>query len=231
MSTRNDRGNKSEQLVPPFAVYLFDVDGTLVDSAPDIVGAIQQVLHSRGRTDVEFDFLKGYIGRHLIDTFGDLGFPAAELDQLIVEYRQIYPARKHANTRRYPGVVEALTALGGRKSTATTKSTQTTRIILEQFGLLHFFDHVQGTDGFPAKPEPDVLHKTLDLFGVNPQDCLMVGDAWTDMDAGRRAGVKTCAVRYGYGKQEDLARFEPDYWIDDLRELAGSNGNGAAPAS
>ena len=48
----------------------------------------------------------------------------------------------------------------------------------------------------------------------------MVGDSAADMEAGRRAGVKICAVRYGYGKREDMARFEPDYWVDDLRELA-----------
>ena len=61
-------------------------------------------------------------------------------------------------------------------------------------------------------------------MGAKPEDCLFVGDAPADMEAGRRAGVKTCAVRYGYGKPEDMARFEPDYWIDDLRALAGSLG-------
>jgi phosphoglycolate phosphatase-like HAD superfamily hydrolase len=64
-----------------------------------------------------------------------------------------------------------------------------------------------------------VILASLKVFGVKPEDCLMVGDAPPDMEAGRRAGVKTCAVRYGYGKAQDLARFEPDYWIDDLGEL------------
>ena len=212
--------------VPAFPVYLFDVDGTLVDSAPDIIGAIQEVLHTRGRFDVPDLFLRGYIGRHLADTFGDLGFGAAESDELIHEYRQIYPARKHANTKLYPGVGEALAKLGGRKSTATTKSTQTAKTILEMFGLLPYFDHVQGTDGFPAKPEPDVLRKSLEALGARASDCLMVGDAWTDMEAGRRAGIPICAVRYGYGATEDLAKWSPDYWIDDLRELGGGGGGG-----
>lgn len=206
-------------MIPRFPVYLFDVDGTLVDSAPDIVGAIQHVLCARGCTDVKDEFLRGYIGRHLLDTFQDLGFQGAAVDELIYEYRQVYPARKHSNTKLYPGVAEALSTLPGRKSTATTKSTQTTRTVLEIFELLPYFDHVQGTDGFPAKPEPDVLLKTLEAFQVPATDCLMVGDAWTDMEAGRRAGMKICAVRYGYGKHEDLAKWQPDYWIDDLREL------------
>ena len=155
------------------------------------------------------------------DLFLDLQFPEEAIDPMIVEYRQIYPARKHSLTSVFPGVPQALARLGGRKSTATTKGTPMTRAILEQFGLLSHFDHVQGTDGFPAKPEPDVVLKSLVALGARPEECLMVGDAPSDMLAGRRAGVKTCAVRWGYGKPDDLARCEPDYWIDNLGELAG----------
>ena len=91
--------------------------------------------------------------------------------------------------------------------------------MLTQFGLIRHFDHVQGTDGIPCKPAPDVIFTALAALGANPEDCLFVGDSPADMQAGRRAGVKTCAVRYGYGKQPELARWEPDYWIGDLREL------------
>ena len=121
----------------------------------------------------------------------------------------------------YPGVLETLAALPGRKSIATTKGTPATRLILEQFGLLAYFDHVQGTDGFPCKPAPDVILNALGALGAAREECLMVGDSPADMEAGRRAGVRTCAVRYGYGKPEDLARLKPDFWIDDLRELVG----------
>ena len=210
-------------MIPAFPVYLFDVDGTLVDSASDICGAIQTVLANTSQNAVDDSFLKRYIGYHLIDLFQDL-FPEkspAQIEQLIVEYRAVYPARKHAATRLYPGVQEALAGLGGRKSTATTKGTPTTRIILELFGLLPYFEHVQGTDGFPAKPEPDVIYASLKTLGVRAEDCLLVGDAAPDMEAGRRAGVKICGVKYGYGNQEAMARFEPDYWISDLRELVG----------
>ncbi len=122
-------------------------------------------------------------------------------------------------TRVYPGVAEGLAALGGRKTTATTKGTPTTRAVLEMFGLIRHFEHVQGTDGIPYKPAPDVLLAAMNALGASREDCLMVGDSAADMEAGKRAGIKTCAVRYGYGREEDLARFSPDYWIDDLREL------------
>ena len=191
-------------MIPLFPVYLFDVDGTLLDSAAD------------------FDFLKNSIGHHLAAPFGEIfpDYSSEQIDELIRQYRVIYLARGHKLTRVYPGVPEALAALPGRKSTATTKGTPTTRAVLEQFSLIQYFDHVQGTDGFPYKPAPDVILTALAALGARPEDCLMVGDSPADMEAGKRAGVKTCAVRYGYGKPEDLARFAPDFWLDDLRALA-----------
>jgi phosphoglycolate phosphatase len=209
-------------MIPPFPVYLFDLDGTLMDSASDINGAILDVLASRGHPGVSDVHLRRYIGRHLLDTFGDLGFTGPELNDMIAEYRRIYPQRNHASTRVFPGVPEMLAQLGGRKSTATTKSSATTRIVLEQFGLLSHFDHVQGTDGFPAKPEPDVILESLRVFGAPPDQCLFIGDSPADMEAGRRAGVRTCAVRWGYGDLEEMARWTPDYWIDEPAELVGN---------
>jgi 2-phosphoglycolate phosphatase len=209
--------------VPAYPVYLFDVDGTLLDSAPDICGAIAQVLERNGAAPQTFEFLKSFVGLHLNELFLDV-FPDAgpeRLEALLQEYRTIYWGRGHTETRVFPGVAEALAKLGGRKSTATTKGTPTTRLVLEKFGLIQHFDHVQGTDGFPSKPAPDVIQAALAALGATPADCLMVGDSPADMAAGRAAGVKTCAVLYGYGQQAAMAQFQPDYWIEDLRALAG----------
>jgi HAD superfamily hydrolase (TIGR01509 family) len=138
---------------------------------------------------------------------------------LIQDYKTTYLGRGHLSTRIYPGVAEALENLGGRKATATTKGTPTTRAVLEQFDLLRYFDHVQGTDGFPCKPAPDVLLRSIAALDAKPDDCLFIGDSEADMEAGRRAGVRICAVDYGYGKNEALAKWQPDYWVSDLREL------------
>jgi len=213
------RSRTDSPQIPAFPVYLFDVDGTLMDSACDICGAIQDVLRSSGRDDIEDAFLRRYIGRHLLDLFLDLGYPREAVEGMIADYRRIYLARKHSSTSVIAGVPEMLAGLGGRKSTATTKGTPTTRAVLEQFALAQYFDHVQGTDGFPAKPEPDVVLKSLEIFSVPPSDCLLIGDSPADMEAGRRAGVKICAVRYGYGDPAELAKWEPDFWIDDPRDL------------
>lgn len=210
-------------MIPAFPVYLFDVDGTLLNSAADITGAVREALAHEGVNGLEQAYLESFIGHHLFDLFDEVlpHYTRAQHEQVLAHYRAIYLARQHANTTVYAGVPEMLAALGGRKSTATTKGTDTARNILTQFGLAAHFDHIQGTDGFPSKPAPDVILRSLEYFGVVPGDCLLIGDAAPDIEAGRRAGVRTCAVRWGYGDQEAMARLQPDFWIAHPRELAG----------
>lgn len=208
-------------LIPPFRAYLFDVDGTLLDSAPDICGAVSSVLSRTSKPEVPYEYLRTFIGRHLVDLFGEL-FPEASAGQVeawIQEYREIYLSREHAGTVLYAGVAETLGKLGGLKTTATTKSTLTATNVLTRFGLIEHFQHVQGTDGFPSKPKPEVLQRAMRGLGVGPEDCLMIGDSVPDIVAARAAGVKVCAVSYGYGKPEELRACEPDYWLDALPGL------------
>jgi len=204
-----------------FPVYLFDVDGTLTDSAPDITSSVLEVLDRNGYPAQPVSLLRTYIGKHLTELFFDIipGIDEAGADDLIAQYRTVYWAREHANTRTYDGIPEMLAKLPGRKATATTKGTPTTRVVLEKFGLLGYFEHVQGTDGFPAKPAPDVIHRGLEALGARPEDVLFVGDSTADMAAGRAAGVKVCAVRYGYGSHAEMQTYAPDFWIDHPSEL------------
>lgn len=208
--------------VPPFRAYLFDVDGTLLDSAPDICGAVLSVLSTTTRPDVPVEFLQTYIGRHLTDLFSDL-FPEAPPDQIdawIVEYRRVYPMRGHSRTKLYPEVADTLAKLSGLKTTATTKGTPTAVNILTQFGLAPHFQHIQGTDGFPSKPMPDVVYRAMEALGVRAEDCLLIGDSVPDMLAGKAAGVKVCAVSYGYGHADELRACQPDFWLDSFGGLA-----------
>jgi HAD superfamily hydrolase (TIGR01509 family) len=210
-------------VIPRYPVYLFDIDGTLLDSAPDICGAQSEVLAAAGCAPLAFEFLRGYVGLELRALFRDVlpHLSEADLDKLSEQYSLNYRARRHAHTRPYPGVPEALASLGARKSTATTKSTAGSRMVLEHFGLLHHFDHVQGSDGIAYKPAPDVVLAALKGLGAKPVECLFVGDSPADMEAGRRAGVKICAVTYGYGDPVELAKWQPDHCVSDLRELVG----------
>ncbi len=208
-------------MIPPFQLYLFDVDGTLVDSASDICSAVRQALAEAGVDSLSEEYLRSFIGHHLFDLFREVLPESTQQDQerLLARYRAIYLARRHASTRVYPGVEPVLAALGGLKSTATTKSSETARQVLELFGLARYFDHIQGTDGFPSKPAPDVILRSLERLGVRPEDCLLVGDAAPDMEAGRRAGVRTCAVTWGYGDLKAMRIHQPDFWIGAPEEL------------
>lgn len=208
-------------MIPKFKVYLFDVDGTLLDSASDICGAVRDALSEVGITGLDESYLRSFVGFHLFDLFEEVlpHHTRADNEALLARYRQIYLGRGHASTRVYQGVPEMLGALGGLKSTATTKSSETARNILDQFGLVSFFEHVQGTDGFPSKPEPNVIFKSLEALRARPEDCLLVGDAAPDMEAGRRAGVRTCAVSWGYGDKDAMREHQPDFWINHPSEL------------
>jgi len=208
-------------VIPRFQLYLFDIDGTLVDSAADICAAVRQALAEEGIDGLTEPYLRSFIGHHLFDLFREVLPESTQQDheRLLARYRAIYLARRHASTRVYPGVEPMLAALGGLKSTATTKSSETARQVLELFGLARYFDHVQGTDGFPSKPAPDVILRSLDRLGVRPENCLLVGDAAPDMEAGRRAGVRTCAVTWGYGDREAMRAHQPDFWVSSPAEL------------
>jgi phosphoglycolate phosphatase len=179
------------------------------------------VLASAGCPPVTFEFLRDYIGLELRAVFSELlpNCTDTQMDELSQRYSTLYRGRKHVETRVYPGVAEALARLTGLKSTATTKSTAGTHMVLEHFGLLPYFDHVQGTDGFPCKPAPDVVLAAINAMGAKRDECLLVGDSPADMEAGRRAGVKICAVTYGYGAAADLDKWQPDHWVSDLRQL------------
>ena len=210
-------------MIPPYSAYLFDIDGTLLDSAPDICSAQSEMLAAAGCAPVTFEFLRGYIGCELRALFRDL-LPLVndvELSRLSEQYSRAYRGRGHRGTRVYPGVPDALSRLQGKKSTATTKSTVGTRLVLEHFGVLRYFDQVQGSDGIPYKPAPDVVLAALNGLGAKPEQCLFVGDSPADMEAGRRAGVQICAVTYGYGDPAEVAKWQPDHWVSDLRELVG----------
>jgi HAD superfamily hydrolase (TIGR01509 family) len=208
-------------VIPKFRLYLFDVDGTLLDSAADITGAVREALAGEGVNGLDQRYLESFIGFHLFDLFQEVlpHFTEEQNQALLARYRQIYLSRGHSSTRVYEGVPEMLDRLGGLKSTATTKSSETARAILTQFGLVEHFDHVQGTDGFPSKPKPDVVLKSIEKFGVRPEECLLIGDSGPDMAAGRAAGVKTCGVTYGYGNLDDMRAEQPDFWIDHPSQL------------
>jgi phosphoglycolate phosphatase len=204
-----------------FSAYFFDIDGTILDSAPDICGAILAACGQNGMPDVSEAQVRRHIGRSLVSTFSDFypGISQPDLDRLCAIYREHYQRRAHANTRVFPGVAEMLAQLPGLKSTATTKGTATTNLVLDLFGLRQYFHHVQGSDNGRYKPDPTILLEAAEVLRVRPEACLMVGDTPVDIEAGQRAGMRTCAVAWGYGDHAELRKLQPDLWIETPAEL------------
>ncbi|HYM13786.1 MAG TPA: HAD-IA family hydrolase, partial [Bryobacterales bacterium] len=141
------------------------------------------------------------------------------IEELSRLYTECYRALAHAHTRIFPGIPEALAALPGRKSTATTKKSATAAAVLDLFGLRRYFDYVQGSDNGRYKPDPAILLEAIAVLKVRPEECLMVGDAPADIEAGKRAGMKTCAVAWGYGDAAELRGLAPSLWIERPEEL------------
>jgi phosphoglycolate phosphatase len=209
---------KSSQLI------IFDLDGTLVDSAEDIAHSVNEVRERFALPALPVAEVEGYIGngvrklleRALPDRNGD------GIDRAHAMYLPIYRRRLLDNTEPYPGVVPALEALDTPDRTLgvlTNKPRRESMLILEGLGLHQRFAFVYGGDSFEhKKPDPVGVHHLLEEVDVPAEDVLFVGDTGIDLETARRAGVRCCLVTYGI-RRESLASLEPDFWVDDLREL------------
>jgi phosphoglycolate phosphatase len=204
---------------PGAPTVVFDLDGTLVDSLADIIGSFQYGFARFGLTAPDEAQVRALVGQPLEAMYAAFA-PADLIPELCAEYRVHYAQNFVTRSRPYPGVPELLATLRGRGyalAVATTKRTPMARSFVEALGLGALLDHVQGTDGFPHKPAPDVIHRALSALGT--RGVWMVGDTVTDIQAGRAAGLKTYAVTWGTHSAEQLRAAEPDELRPDLDAL------------
>lgn len=198
---------------------VFDLDGTLVDSFDDISAAFRRSFHVIGSEPPGVDVVKAMIGKPLRDMYQPFA-PAESLEALVAEYRRDYAERCAERTRPFPGMVSLLDALRGRGhalAVATTKTSWMARTVIDKLGLASRLDHVQGTDDFPHKPAPDVIHHAL--AGAGRPGSWMIGDTTFDVAAGRAAGLRTCAVTWGVHEPERLRGSQPDALVDTVDQL------------
>ncbi|GGX96121.1 phosphoglycolate phosphatase [Litchfieldella qijiaojingensis] len=208
----------------------FDLDGTLIDSVPDLAVAVDRALDDHGVTGRGEGRVRDWVGngshklleRALRDATGEL--PAPEVHESAHEaFLHYYGQAPNVKTRLYSGVREALDVLHGRGfalALVTNKPHAFIAPILEEFGLSAHFGLCLGGDSLPQKkPDPAPLRHVARHFGMDVQECLMVGDSRHDIDAGRRAGFRTLAVPYGYNHGEPVAASRPDAMVESLAEL------------
>lgn len=190
---------------PP--VVVFDLDGTLLDSAPGIVAGFQHALRSVGFPPPDVATLRADLGPPVEVIFTALGLPAADLGRAVAAYRGYYLDTGAGQSEPYDGVPELLARLaaaGVTLATATAKRTPLARAILQHHGLDHHFAVVNGTDELRSSKTETLTH-TLQLLGTPPlASVVMVGDRHLDVDAARAVGVGAVAVRWGYGSAAEL---------------------------
>ncbi len=200
---------------------VFDLDGTLVDSLADIITSFQHGLGHFGLPVPDAREVRAMVGRPLDEMYARYA-PPDRVPELCAVYREHYARHFVTCSKPFPGVPQLLAALRERGyllAVATTKRTDMARRFIEALGMARMLDHVQGTDGFPHKPAPDVIHRALAALGA--RGLWMVGDTVPDLQAGRAAGLKTYAVTWGTQDAEQLATAHPDELRPDLNALLG----------
>lgn len=208
----------------------FDLDGTLVDSVPDLAAAVDAALADLDLAPRGEPRVRDWVGngslrlmeRALRDALGQ-DPDAALLARAHQGFLDHYGRDPSAHTRLYPGVREALDALRDRGlplALVTNKPSAFIPPILEAFGLQDHFGLCLGGDSLAQKkPDPAPLRHVAAHFDVSPSACLMVGDSRHDIEAGRAAGFRTLAVPYGYNHGESVRDSAPDGVVESLAEL------------
>jgi len=190
------------------AVIAFDLDGTLVETAPDLIGALNVVLGEQGLPPVPVASARVLVGRgarKLIENgFAAAGRPLddAQIGGLVVRFIEAYAARIAIESRPYPGLIDALDdlqAAGAVLCVCTNKRSDLSLALLDALQLTHRFAAVVGADRAP-KPKPDPSHvlAAIAAAGGDPAFALMVGDSANDVDSAKAAGVPVVAVTFGY---------------------------------
>jgi len=213
-------------------LLLCDLDGTLVDSAPDLGDALNRLLKEQGKPELPLKKVISFVGdgaRKLVErgikATGLEGSPQS-LDRLTERFLELYEQSLTKETRPYPGLVEALEQVrdaGWRLAVCTNKPEKPSRRILQDLNLSAFFETVAGGDSYDVrKPDPGHILRLIEDLDASPAETIMLGDGANDVRAAAAAGIPVILAGFGYGKpplghpDEDL---EPDLTIESYSEL------------
>lgn len=210
-------------------LVMFDLDGTLVDSAADIAVALNRALHDLALPAVSEAQVRTWVGRgasrlvHCALEHQSQAVDAHLHEALLARFMARYQEDVSGRSILYPGAAELLAACraaGIPLACVTNKPYAPARALLEALDILEPFDLLLGGDSLPhKKPHPGALQHCLRHFGVAPEEALMVGDSRNDVEAARAAGVPCVALPWGYNHGEPIEASRPDWLLESLVEL------------
>ncbi len=211
---------------------VFDLDGTLIDTAPDLGHAANHVLTGEGLPAVPLDTMRTWIGqgaRKMIKrglAFHGVKRNAAEVEALLQRFLEYYGANIAVESRPFPRLTEALdraASAGARLAVCTNKREGLSRQVLTALGLADRFGAaIAGADTFTvSKPDPGHLTGAIGLAGGDPRRSILIGDSEIDIATARAAGIPVIGVSFGYSDLP-IATFKPDVVIDDYAEFDGA---------
>jgi phosphoglycolate phosphatase len=208
---------------------VFDLDGTLANTAPDIIGTLNMILASLGHTPLSDDRAMPLIGEGaralLVAGLAEAGVVVTpnELETLFDRFLTIYESRIADESHLYPGVSNALEQLvlsGYRLAVCTNKLEHQARALIEKLGIAQHFSAICGRNTFAfAKPDARHLTETILQSGGDPKRAIMIGDSITDIKTARNAGLPVIAVTFGY-TATPVAMLNPDQIIDHYDTLS-----------
>ena len=210
-----------------YTTVLFDLDGTLVDTAPDMVRALHELQRVHDREPVDYELGRNNVSHGAMGLLR-VGFPDLDVDErksLVPAFIDTYKQALCVGTTIFDGLEGLLADLeaGSRPwGVVTNKPGHLTNPLLEALGLLQRSATTVSGDTLPVrKPDPRPLLHAAEAAGSDPSECLYVGDALRDIEAGRRAGMGTVAAAYGYvPEDEDPASWDADVIAGSTLELA-----------
>lgn len=206
---------------------VFDLDGTVADTAPDIAASMEHILKKYGRYESLEELVRTCIGNGTTKLFGRiyerLGIPSEAIAADIADYKQYYQSHSYIKTRLYPHTLEVLNSLkkrGLKLAMATMKPREATRTLVEGSGMRDYLDLVIASDDMlRPKPDPWCVQECARKFGLQPDQLAMVGDGMTDVGAAKAAGSLSIAVLGGYFDQQAIQNSGADHIIGDLSEI------------
>ena len=210
---------------------VFDLDGTLIDTAPDLVETLNVIFAREGLPPVPYETARNSIGGGAkamiargIEAEGR-AFPPEKLEQLFADFIAHYSEHLADRSRPFPGLIEALDVLaarGCRFAVCTNKLERLSVLLLDRLELADRFVAICGQDTFGIqKPDPEILRRTVAAAGGTLLQAVMIGDSITDIRTARAAGVPVIAVDFGYSECP-VAEFGPDRTISHFAELPAS---------